>query len=261
MPAPKPLLRCDYLVVESTYGNRLHKQEEPVLHLEQIINKTASRGGSVVIPAFAVGRTQNILYYLYQLRLSGAIGDIPIYLDSPMAINATNLYKHYSKGHRLSEKLCEKVCDVATYVRDVEESKILDQQPCPKIIISASGMATGGRILHHLKHYLTDSKHTIVFTGYQAGGTRGDRLLKGEKTIKIHGGQIPVRASIEVISNMSAHADYEELLTWFETLPAAPVKVYVTHGEKQASQSLCEKIEERYQWRVESPSYQQKEVL
>jgi metallo-beta-lactamase family protein len=264
MKTPAKLNFTDYLVIESTYGNRKHKETNPKDELEEVINSTAARGGSVLIPAFAVGRTQSVLYYVYQLKQEGKIPmGMPVYLDSPMAISATNLMRKYHNEHRLSEELAAKVCDSAKYVRTVDESKLLDASGyMPSIIISASGMATGGRVLHHLKAYVTDPKHTILFTGFQAAGTRGDRMVRGEKEIKIHGSMYPVRARVENLDNVSAHADYEEILAWLSQFSKPPKKVFVTHGESKAAFALKEKIETQLGWNnVVVPEYLDSEDL
>lgn len=261
MREPSIIEEMDYLVIESTYGDRLHGQEHPKDSLKKIINDTIHRGGSVIIPAFAVGRAQSLLYYISLLKKEKSIPDIPIYLDSPMAINASDILCHNKQDHRLSEKECADLCKIATYTRTPEESKELDTNIFPKIIISASGMATGGRILFHLSTYASDPKNTILFTGYQAGGTRGADMMHGKKEIKIHGQIIPVRAHIEVLSNTSAHADYEEILQWLKHFRKPPLKTFITHGEPMASTALKNKIEEQLGWNCISPHYEQTEQL
>lgn len=256
MVDPAKIQEADYIVIESTYGNRLHTKTNPIQELGEIINKTIAGGGSIIIPAFAVGRAQSILYYLYELKSKGQIiKDIPIFLDSPMAISATALLYKYKNEHRLTEQLCNEVCDVATYVRTVDDSKKLDHLTMPCVIISASGMATGGRVLHHFKYFIGDSKNAVVFAGFQAGGTRGDRMLRGEKEIKIHGEFYNLEAKVYNLENVSAHADYEETLNWLNNFRKAPIKIFVTHGEAEASASLKTKIEERFCWNVELPKY------
>lgn len=255
MIEPAKLQDADYIVIESTYGDRLHVKTDPSEELGKIINKTLAQGGSILIPAFAVGRAQNILYYLYELKSKGVIANVPIFLDSPMAISATALLHKYKNEHRMPTKLCDAVCDVATYVRTVEDSKDLDHLTMPSIIISASGMATGGRVLHHLKYFMGDEKNSIVFAGFQAGGTRGDRMVRGEKAIKIHGEFYPLNAKVFNLNNVSAHADYEETLNWLSNFRKAPVKIFVTHGEVDAAASLRTKIKERLGWNTEVPEY------
>lgn len=260
MRAPAQIQPADYLVVESTYGNRVHDKTDPQQQLGDLISQAVSRGGSVIIPAFAVGRAQLILYYLYQLREAGVISPkLPIYLDSPMAINASELMHQYGADHRLSRDTCEAVCRVARYTRSVEESKAIygdARHQVPKIVISASGMATGGRILHHFKQTIADARNVVIMAGYQAGGTRGDRLLKGEKTIKIHGEILPVRAQIASLCNLSAHADSEEIMTWLKPHPHVPRKVFVVHGEQAAAENLRSLIAKNLNWPCVVPNYQ-----
>jgi metallo-beta-lactamase family protein len=261
MKEPTIIEEVDYLVIESTYGNRLHDKEDPKILLKDIINTTVRRGGSVIIPAFAVARAQTLLYYISQLKKEKSIPDIPVYLDSPMATNATQIMCNHKEELRLSENECEDLCNIATYIRTPEESKNLDQNTFPKIIISASGMATGGRILFHLKAYAPDSKNTILFAGYQAGGTRGARMVKGEQEIKIHGQMVPIRAQVASLNNLSAHADYEEILNWLSHFRKPPKKIFITHGEPEAANSLKTKIEQQFGWTCIVPHYQQTETL
>lgn len=261
MRDPSIIEEIDYLVIESTYGNRLHGQEHPKDSLKKIINTTLHRGGSIIIPAFAVGRAQSLLYYISLLKNEKSIPDVPIYLDSPMAINASDILCRNKEDHRLSEKECADLCSIASYTRAPEESKELDANIFPKIIISASGMATGGRILFHLQTYATDPKNTILFTGYQAGGTRGAEMVNGKKEIKIHGQIIPVRTQIEMLSNLSAHADYEEILQWLKHFRRPPLKTFITHGEPAAANALKNKIEEQFGWSCIVPHHEQTEQL
>ena len=262
MNAPTVIQHADYLVLESTYGDRLHKDESPAKMIGDIIRTTAARGGSVIIPAFAVGRAQSILYYIDALFKAGSIPAIPVFLDSPMAIKTTKLLCNHPNEHRLPQLLCSEVSNVAKYVQTAEDSKALDHtNGMPRVIISASGMATGGRILHHLKHYLEDARSTILLTGFQAAGTRGSRLLAGEKEIKIHGKMWTVRAEIQALHNISAHADYKEILDWLEHFEKPPKNTFITHGEPHASVSLKAKIEDQFNWNVFIPVYLQEVEL
>ncbi|MFC7781247.1 MBL fold metallo-hydrolase [Legionella taurinensis] len=262
MKAPTLIQEVDYLVMESTYGDRLHGVMDPMPQISQVINETIKRGGSVVIPAFAVGRAQSLLYFIYELKRTGEIPkDVPVFLDSPMAIDATHLLCTYKDDHHLNEEQCRGLCQAATYVHTPEESKAIDRQKTPQIIISASGMAQGGRILHHLKAFAPDSKSTLLFTGFQAGGTRGARIVSGEKEVKIHGEFVPVRAKVVVMSSTSAHADYQELLGWLKHFIRPPKKVFITHGEHHAALSLKEKIEKQFGFSCTIPSYLQTEDL
>ncbi len=253
---PDKISEAEYVILESTYGDRLHEKSDPLVAIADIVQTTASKGGSVLIPAFAVGRAQTLLYYLYQLQKSRAISpDIPIFVDSPMATNATHLICKYTEELRIPVSECRQICDRATYIQTPEESKRLANLSMPSIIISASGMATGGRVLHHLKNFLPNFRHTVLFAGFQAGGTRGARLVNGEKEIKIHGQLIPVKARIENLRSLSAHADYEDLLKWVGTLKHAPQTVFLTHGESEASESFKSKISNQLKWNVIIPDY------
>lgn len=258
---PEIMNGADYLVLESTYGDRLHDKSDAQQQLSEIITKTVERGGSIIIPAFAVGRTQNMLYYIYHLKKENRIPNIPVFLDSPMAINATNLLLNYKKDHHLTMDECTDISKNVTYIKTAEESKSIDQYKKPIIIISASGMAEGGRILHHLKAYASDPRNTLLFTGYQADGTRGDRIVKGEKEVKIFGEMIPVRAKVEILHNASAHADYQQILDWLSHFKKTPKKVFLTHGELKSAESLKMKIEEQFGWKCIIPRYLQSEYL
>ena len=187
LPDPSVMQEADYLVVESTYGNRRHDRTDPQAALAEIIELTTGRGGTVIIPAFAVGRAQTLLYHLERLKASGRLTNVPIFLNSPMAFDASDILCRHMEDQKLSEAACKRACGVARYVRDVEESKALNENPMPKVIVSASGMATGGRVLHHLKRFAPDPRSTILFAGFQAAGTRGAAMVAGAETIKIHG--------------------------------------------------------------------------
>jgi metallo-beta-lactamase family protein len=257
MKAPQHLNKTDYLVLESTYGNKLHDKIDYIQALGEIINKTVERGGSIIIPAFAVGRTQMILYCLYQLKQKKSIPDVPIFLDSPMAINVTDLLCQFKDEHKLSTKECIGVGDVATYTQSVEESKRINSIKDPVIIISASGMLNGGRVLHHVKRLISDSKNTILFVGFQAEGTKGRELVDGAKKIEIHGNVYSVHAEIKEMDAFSSHADYNEILEWLGYFESQPKKVFITHGELEAALSLKKKIEEQFEWSVVVPKYKQ----
>ncbi|MFN3827878.1 MAG: MBL fold metallo-hydrolase RNA specificity domain-containing protein [Micavibrio sp.] len=261
---PAHIQDADFVVVESTYGDRLHKSDDPTDEIEKIALKTIRRGGSLIIPAFAVGRAQSLLYHFYLLKQEGRIPDVPIFLDSPMAIKATDLLQKHMNDHRLSPEECDAVCSVATYVSTSEESRAINMNHnngMPKIIISASGMATGGRILHHLKYYAGDSRNTIMLVGFQAAGTRGDRLARGEKELKIHGQMWDVNAEVVSLDSMSSHADYNEILAWLSGMQKPPRTVFITHGEKEAAQSLGDKIIERFGWNTCVPELGQQEDI
>jgi metallo-beta-lactamase family protein len=261
---PSTIYQADYLLVESTYGNRLHDDAQPEESLARIINDTIHRKGSVVIPSFAVGRTQELLYILRDLEEKKRIPELPVFVDSPMAINATEITSKHIENQDLNARLLHiKGIDAfrtkhTVFTESREESQKINDFSEPCIIISASGMLTGGRILHHLKYRLPFEKHTVLFIGYQAEGTRGRAMLEGKKKIKIHGEQIPVKAHIEKISGFSAHADYEEILAWLAGFTKAPRSVFVVHGEPGASADLAKKIKSVYKWTVHVPEYQSK---
>lgn len=258
---PVAVRQADYLVLESTYGNRLHDQRDPEDLLAEIIGDTAARGGSVVIPAFAVGRTQSLLFHLSRLKKTGRIPNLPVFLDSPMATSASELFCDHLADQRLTAAECREACDVAHYVRDVEQSKNLDTNPMPKVIVSASGMATGGRVLHHLKRYAPDVRSTILFAGFQAGGTRGDAMTKGAETVKIHGQHIPVRARVENLHMLSAHADADEIIVWLKNFKRPPRTTFITHGEPAASDALRQRIEQELGWTSHVPEQREEVAL
>jgi len=248
MPPPDPVPEADYLVVESTYGNRKHDPADPAETLAGIIERTTGRGGSVIIPAFAVGRAQSLLYYIWKLKRAGRLPLVPVYLDSPMAIDASDLLCRHVDDQKLSPETCREVCRIATYTRDVESSRAISFNRVPKVIISASGMATGGRVLHHMKSYGPDRRNTILFSGFQAAGTRGAALLGGATEVKIHGEWIPVRAEVANLPMLSAHADANEILQWLQGFQRRPKKTFIVHGEPDASETLRTRIEGELRW-------------
>ena len=255
MRSPEIPQSCDTLILESTYGHRLHGNEDPLIVLEEVIQNTVRKGGTLLIPAFAVGRTQILLYYLDQLKQEHRIPALPIFLDSPMAIDATKILQSHLDEHRLLPKDCARICGIAQYIQSAEESKALDQMKGSKIIISASGMMTGGRILHHLKCFGPDSKNSILITGYQAIGTRGARLLNHEHVLKIHGQIYPINAHVTTLKSTSAHADYVEITQWITRFPNRPKKIFLTHGEPLASVALKDYIESQLQIPCIIPAY------
>jgi metallo-beta-lactamase family protein len=257
MLAPTTFEMTDYLVVESTYGDRTHPTVDPMIELREIISKTVDRGGVVLIPAFAVGRVQLLLYYLWRLRTSKAIPNIPIYLNSPMATDTNTIFLRHHNEHRLSEVEAQAVCNIARCITSAHESMDLNSRREPMVIIAASGMATGGRILHHLKAFGGDSKNTILFVGHQAEGTRGRNIVDGQKQVKIHGQYWPIRAEVRQIHTLSAHADSEEVLSWLSLFKRPPRLTFLTHGEPQASLSLMKAIDERLRWTCAIPKYDQ----
>lgn len=256
MNPPAIVKNVDYLVVESTYGNRTHDPSDPLEKLGEIINRTIARGGKVIVPTFAVGRAQLLLYCIHLLKKNGVIPEkLPVYLNSPMAVEATAIFDEHPGEYRLTAEQSEAMCKTAHVVFDVEESKLLNTKKEPLIILAGSGMATGGRIVHHLKTFAPDPKNTILFSGFQAGGTRGAAMLDGAKEIKIHGEYIPVNAEIAIIDNLSAHADANEIISWLKHFDAPPKQTFITHGEPIAADTLRLKIEEQLNWEVNVPDY------
>ena len=250
---PQPVAEADYVVIESTYGNRTHAPSDAAEALGAVIEKTVGRGGTVVIPAFAVGRAQLLLYYLWKLRQAGRLGSVPIYLDSPMAINASELLCDHLADHRLPAEICHAACGIATYTREVEESKRITASQFPKVVISASGMATGGRVLHHLAAFAPKRENTLLFAGYQAAGTRGQAMLQGAREVRIHGQWVPVNAQVVNLPELSAHADANELMRWLSGFRHAPSRVFVVHGEPDASEALRVRIDKETGWPVSVP--------
>ncbi len=261
MVDPAVVREADYLLIESTYGNRLHDRRDPEDALAEAITRTAGRGGTVLVPSFAVGRAQSLLFHLQRLKSQGRIPDLPVFLDSPMAINASEIFCEHLGEHRLTAEECRKSCAVARYTRSAEESKALDRDAMPKVIISASGMATGGRVLHHLKLLAPDPKNTILFAGFQAGGTRGAAMTAGAERVKIHGSYVPVRAEVANLSMFSAHADADEIMAWLGNFARPPRRTFVVHGEPSASDSLRHRIEEELGWSAHVPEYREEVEL
>ena len=252
-PASPPAAHC--VVVESTYGNRTHAAGDPLDAIAPAINRAVERGGVVVVPAFAVGRAQALMYAMHLLKSARRIPDVPVYLNSPMASNVTGIFHRHRGEHRLSDEQCDAMCNAARVVNTVEESKALNERKGPMVIISASGMATGGRVLHHLKAFAPDERNLILLAGFQAGGTRGAALAEGAEQIKIHGQYVPVRAEVVHIDMLSAHADHTEVLAWLAKLSPRPAEVFVTHGEPAAADAMRKRIEERLGWRARAPDH------
>jgi metallo-beta-lactamase family protein len=248
MRPPAIIRETDDLILESTYGNRLHGAMDPEAELGAHLNRAIARGGLVIIPAFAVGRVQTLLLLISRLKKRGALPDVPIYLNSPMAVDATRIYHEFRSEHRLSVEECEAACKVSKFVNSVEESIELNKTKGPGIIISASGMATGGRVVHHLKAFAPDPRNMVLFAGYQAAGTRGAAMVAGAEWIRIHGEDIPVRAEVVNIDAFSAHADYEELIGWLKNMTKAPSRLFLTHGEPTAAESFKSNIKKYLGW-------------
>jgi metallo-beta-lactamase family protein len=285
LPDPAPVAEADYLLVESTYGNRVHETDDGGAKLAAVINGAADRGGKVIIPAFAIGRVEEVLYWLKRLEEEQRIPVLPVFVDSPMATAALTRYMqrmneldpmaapeetdgkapHDPSAHEPRDKRREqaraerKVCAFCTErfrtISSPAESRQLTQSRKPAIVISASGMATGGRVLHHLKAALPDSRNTALFVGYQAEGTRGRQLVDGARTVKIHGELVPVSATVELIESMSAHADSTEILRWLGGFTRPPRTTFVVHGELPAMDALSASIKDKLGWSVHIPRY------
>ena len=256
MPAPQTVPDADVLLVESTYGNRAHPPDDAAAQLAQIISDTVQRGGSVLMPAFAVGRAQALMLVLQRLKASGQIPpDLPVYLDSPMAIEATALYHKHRRLLRIAAREADHLSDGVRMVSDARQSMRLVQSRWPSVIISASGMATGGRVLHHLKAMAPVAKHHIVFAGFQVGGSRGARLVAGATEVKIHGEYVPVHAQVSQLEGFSGHADSDELMAWLRGLRQPPRQTFVVHGEPDASDALRIRIKDQLGWTVRVPQH------
>ena len=250
---PQAPLASDYLICESTYGDRKHLAVDRETELATWLLRAYDRRGVVVIPAFAVGRAQTLLLHIARLKAAQKIPDVPVYLDSPMAIDASALYHKFMHEHRLSDEECRMMCHTPTLVNTPDQSKLLDQRGGPMIIISASGMATGGRVVHHLKTFLPHERSLILLAGFQAAGTRGAALAQGASTVRIHGENVPVRAEIGQLQSASSHADSDELLLWMKQLPSKPRQVFITHGEAAASEALRVRVERELGWSAKVP--------
>lgn len=251
MNPPRPLPALDHLLLESTYGNRQHSGIDPFKQLADVVNDVAHHGGVLLIPAFAVGRAQALQHMLASMMTDEVIPQMPIYLDSPMAIKVSDVFCEFKDQHRLDSDQCHRMCNVVTYTRSVEESKALAGQKYPHIIIAGSGMATGGRILHHFKRLLGNSKTSVLFTGYQAGGTRGAKLVDGVDVVKIHGEWIPVRARVDSISGLSGHGDYMELTKWLNDSDIQPTtQIHLIHGDSEALESFRVHLNENTRFAV-----------
>jgi metallo-beta-lactamase family protein len=259
---PEAATRADFLLCESTYGDRDHPGGSALDAIADVVNRVVNRGGSIVIPAFAVGRTQLLMYYLRQLEDAKRIPQLPVFVDSPMAISVTGIYAAHHEDHNLEFTQEEKNgdplnCHSVHFTRAVEESKKINQVKTPCVIISASGMVTGGRVLHHLAQRLPDSRNAVLLAGYQAEGSRGRALQDGAKTIRMYGEDVPVRAEVVMLNELSAHAGRTELLRWLSNFQAAPKKTFFVHGEPVALQALKSAVEERFHWQTQIPAYKE----
>jgi metallo-beta-lactamase family protein len=257
---PTIMEHAEYLVVESTYGDRLHAQENAKEKLRGLINDAIENGLTLIVPSFSIGRTQELLYYINELQREKAIGFIPIYVDSPMGVSATALYDRTIEDHDVDMKIRLDEGDDPldpkglTLVRDVSQSKAINSMTGPMMIIAGSGMANGGRVIHHLKYRLSRRDTVVLFTGYQAEGTMGRRLLEGAEEVHIHGQEIAVNARVEKLNSLSAHADQGEIMRWLAGFKEPPRQTFIVHGEPRAQEALAAKIREELGWTVAIPA-------
>lgn len=263
---PDPLPECDYLVVESTYGDRNHNHAPVEEQIREALTRCLERGGTALIPSFAVGRTQLVTLSLRTLINAGKLADVPIHIDSPMAVSATELYSDHIHDTSLDSVLTEDGRSVlfpenVHYSRTVKESKALNRMSGPRIVISASGMLTAGRVLHHLKRLLPDPKNLVMLVGYQAAGTRGRRMMEGAETIKIHGEHVPVRAEFIPLGGLSAHADRDELLRWVRSGTNTPHTVFVTHGEEDSQNAFAQLLQKELGCTTHTPELDESYTL
>ena len=272
LPDPSPIDQADVLLVESTYGDRTHEADDSGERLARIITETAARGGKVIVPAFALGRVEEILYWIHHLEVAGRIPVLPVFVDSPMAAAVLHAYReraseldpdilsaaHDTRHAQAMSHLCLFCTSKLTVVSTIDESRALQESQSPSIVISSSGMATGGRVLHHLARALPDSRNTVVFAGYQAAGTRGRSLREGAKSTRIHGQDVAVHAHIEAIDSMSAHADCNEIMRWLGGFTTPPSLTCLVHGEPGPMDTLKARIERELHWTVRTPAHQEK---
>jgi len=262
LPPPSHPEKADFVVMESTYGNRLHETYNVSEHLAYVIDETIRRGGNILVPCFAVGRAQEIIHMLFKLKQQKCIpSSTQIFLDSPMAASASKTLRKYPEWIAISEKECGQMFSSITINQDYQGTEKIIKQKESKIVLAASGMLTGGRVLEYLKHYITDAKNTIVIIGYQAEGTRGRALLNKSYEIKIHGQYYPLKAHVEEIGGLSAHADQAELITWLKEFTTAPERVFLVHGEPDAQEALRIKIKDELTIPVTIPKQNRKEYL
>jgi metallo-beta-lactamase family protein len=262
LPDPSPALSADVVLLESTYGDRDHAVDDDGAALAQIIGAAAARGGKIIVPAFAIGRVEEMLYWLRRLERQRRIPVLPVYVDSPMATQALKYY--IARVSELDPEMRPEHKSVSTFatarfqtIASSQQSKALTANRRSAIVISSSGMATGGRVLHHMKAALPDPRNTILFVGYQSAGTRGRQLVDGAAHVRIHGESVPVHASIAKIDSMSAHADRSEMLRWLQTLPAPPRRLFLVHGEPQPMDALRAHINDRLGWQCYLPDHRE----
>jgi metallo-beta-lactamase family protein len=266
LPDPEPMAAADVLLLESTYGDRDHAPDDNGEELAAIVRDTAAAGGKVIVPSFAIGRVEEVLYWLRRLELEQRIPSLPVYVDSPMATGALGYYT--ARVAELDADMRPPQKNVSMFatarfqvIESVQQSKALTANPRPAIVISSSGMATGGRVLHHMAAALPQARNTILFVGYQAAGTRGRSLTAGASEVRIHGRMIPVMARVEKIDSMSAHADRNEIMRWLQSSSTPPGRVCLVHGEPQPMDALKARIEQRLGWDVHTPQYRESLTL
>jgi len=256
MRPPSPVAPSDWVVTESTYGDRNHGASRLEDDLERVLHRVLARGGVAIFPAFAVGRAQLLLYLIARLQHRGAIARVPVYLNSPMAADVSKLYERFRDDHLLGDPDIQLLRTNTKIVGSPQESRALNNRHGPMIIVSASGMLTGGRVLHHLQAFGSDPRNAIVLAGFQAGGTRGAALVKGQRSVRIYGVDVPIRAEVVSLDTASAHADSDEILAWLGTAPAAPRGVFITHGEPDAAEALRLRIDRELKWPAGVPEFQ-----
>jgi metallo-beta-lactamase family protein len=261
MPAPRPISKADILLVESTYGNRRHARKDVMPQLASIIESTASHGGVVLMPSFAVGRAQALLLAIHRLKESGQMGDIPVFVDSPMASRATNIYRKHQQLLRMPVDEIKAACDSARFLASPEQSRRLSESHYPCIIIAGSGMVTGGRILHHLKVHASNPLNHIVLPGFQVPGTRGAKLAAGERSVRIHGQDIPLRAKVTQLEAFSGHADADEIMDWLGHFHEPPSETFIVHGERDAADAMRLRISHELHWKVRTVEHMQEVTL
>lgn len=255
MRTPAPPAESDWIVCESTYGDRRHPPESLEEELKSALSRVLARNGVAIIPAFAVGRAQLLLHTISQLQREGSIPEVPVYLNSPMATDVTELYHRFAGQHRLDRSALEDIRRMTRMVNTPKESKALNRRKGPLIIISAAGMLTGGRVLHHLIAFAPDPRNAVLLSGFQAGGTRGAALASGAKTIRVYGQDVPVNAEVVSLGAASAHADADEILAWLGSAPRRPRAVFLVHGEPNAADELRKRIEHELHWEARVPEY------
>lgn len=254
---PKRPKEADILFIESTYGDRLHSNDDVKAHLKKVILETVAKGGSIIIPSFAVERTQTLMFLIWQLRRDKEIPEVPLIMDSPMGANVLQVFQKYKQWHKLSMEDCADMCNAFRIVKDFKETESIIATPFPKIVIAGSGMVSGGRVLSYLQTYLEKPETTVLLVGYQAEGTRGRKLLQGTHELKIYGKYYAVKAHVEMMNGLSAHGDQQDMLDWMKELKTPPANIFIVHGEKQAADTFKVKIRDVYGWASTIPTLYQ----